>query len=83
MVDDDQRTLTLRLDSLWTVGVGVEWQWTPTRSVTANLSYIQLGDAPVTTPSIPGIGSVTGIYTDRGTIFLELGMSFGSGPATR
>jgi long-chain fatty acid transport protein len=83
MVADDQRTLTLRLDSLWTVGVGVQWQWTPTRSINANLSYIQMGDAPVTSPSIPVIGSVTGIFTDRGTIFLELGMSFGTGPASR
>jgi len=83
MVDDDQRTLTLRIDSLWTVGVGLEWEWTPTRIVNANLSYIQLGDAPVTSPTIPVIGNVTGIYTDRGTLFLELGMSFGTGTGPR
>ncbi len=83
MIDDDQRTLTLRLDSMWAAGVGVEWQWTPTRIVSATLNYIQMGDAPVTSPSIPLIGSVTGIYTDRGTIFLEVGMSFGTGPASR
>ena len=80
MVDDDQRTLTLRLDSLWAAGFGLEWQWTPTRSVSATLNYLQLGDAPVTSPEIPLIGSVTGEYSDRGTIFLELGVSFGTGP---
>lgn len=83
MVDDDQRTLTLRIDSLWAAGIGVEYQWTPTRAVSATLNYIQLGDAPVTSPSIPLIGSVTGEYSDRGTIYLEVGLSFGDGPATR
>ena len=68
---------------MWAAGVGVEWEWTPTRVVSATLNYIQIDDAPVTSPSIPVIGSVTGKYSDRGTIFLELGMSFGTGPASR
>ena len=83
MIDDDQRTITLRLDSMWVAGVGVEWQWTPTRVVSATLNYIQMGDAPVTSPPIPGIGSVIVRYSDRGTIFLEVGMSFGTGSASR
>ena len=83
MIDDDQRTITLRLDSMWVAGVGVEWQWTPTRAVSATLNYIQMGDAPVTSPPIPGIGSVTGRFSERGTIFLEVGMSFGTGPASQ
>lgn len=83
MIDDDQRTLTLRLDSMWAAGIGVEWQWTPTRVVNATLNYIQIGDAPVTSPAIPGIGSITGQFSDRGTIYLEVGMSFGRGPAGR
>ena len=83
MISDDQRTLTLRLDSMWVVGVGVEWQWTPTRAVSATLNYLQLGDAPLMSPSIPGIGAVTGRYTDRRTIYLELGLNLGTGPASR
>ena len=83
MVDDDQRTMTLRLDSLWVAGVGVEWQWTPTRVLSATLNYIQIGDAPIMSPSIPVIGSASGEYTDRGTIFLEVGLSYGAGPASR
>jgi len=73
----------MRLDSKWAAGVGVEWQWTPTRAASATLNYIQLGDAPVTSPSISAIGSVTGKYTDRGTIFLEVRVSFGAGPASQ
>jgi long-chain fatty acid transport protein len=83
MVADENRTLTLRLDSLWAVGVGLEWQWKPTRAVSATLNYLQLGDAPVTSPSIPLLGSVMGRYSERRTIFLELSMSFGGGPSSR
>ena len=83
MIDDDQRSISLRLDSMWVAGVGVEWQWTPTRAVSATLNYIQIGDAPVTSPSIPGIGAVTGRYSDRSTIFLEVGVSIGKGPSSR
>ena len=77
------QNLTLRLDSFWVAGVGVEWQWTPTRVISATVNYIQLGDAPVTSPSIPVIGSATGRYSDRVTIYLELGMSLGTGSASR
>ena len=83
MVDDDNRTITLRLDSMWGAGIGLEWKWKDNRSLSATLNYIQLGDAPVTSPSIPGIGAVTGSFTDRGTIYLEIGMSWGNGPALR
>jgi long-chain fatty acid transport protein len=83
MIDDDQRTLTLRLDSMWAAGFGVEWKWTPTRTVHATLNYIQIDDAPVTSPDVPIIGGVSGVFTDRGTIYLDIGVSFGGGPAGR
>lgn len=79
MIEDDNRTITLRLDSLWSVGVGIEWQWTKTRALFANLNYMELGDAPVTSPDIPGIGPVTGRYSDRQTIWLQIGIKIGSG----
>ena len=80
MVSNDQRTLTLRLDSMWAAGVGMEWQWTPTRTLNATLNYIEIGDAPVSSPPILGIGQMNGAYTDRGTIFLQVGINFGNGP---
>jgi long-subunit fatty acid transport protein len=79
MISDDQRTLTLRLDSVWVVGIGLGWQWTPTRAINATLNYIETGDAPITSPSIGGIGSVTGAYTDRGTIWLQVSLDIGKG----
>lgn len=79
MVDDANRTLALRLDSIWSIGVGVERQWTPERTVSATVSYLGIGDAPVTTPSIPGLGAVTGEYTSRDMIQIEIGVTFGGG----
>ena len=79
MVEDDKRTVTLRLDAMWAVGVGIEWRWKDNRAISATLNYLQMGDAPVTTPNIPLIGSMTGQFTDRQTIWLQIGMNFGTG----
>ncbi len=76
MIEDENRTLTLRLDSLWSVGFGIEWQLNDRRAITAMINYLQVGDAPVTSPAIPGIGSVTGRFSDRQTIWLQVGMDF-------
>jgi len=78
MIDDDQRGMTLRLDSLWSIGVTAERQWTDSRRVTFGLSYFGIGDAPVTTPRIPGLGSLEGKFTSRDALLLQIGMSFGS-----
>ncbi len=42
----------------------------------ATASYLGIGDAPVTSPTIPGLGSVTAEYTNRDIIQLEIGMTF-------
>jgi long-chain fatty acid transport protein len=78
MIDDDARTMTLRLDSLWSLGIAAEWLWTDSRSVTMSMSYLGVGDAPVTTPSLPGLGSLEGRFTSRNTILFQIGMSWGS-----
>ena len=78
MIKDENRTMMLRLDDMWSVGVGIEWQWTDTRVLNVSLNYIKIGDAPTTSPDIPGFGTVSGRYTDRGTIFLETALSWGS-----
>ena len=78
MVENKQRTMTLRLDSLWSVGAAAEWQWTEKRAIQIGLSYISLGDAPVTTPEISGLGSLSGEYTSRELVFLRVGMSVGA-----
>ena len=77
MVKDDKRTVTLRLDSIWTVALAAEWQWTPHKTLLASLSYMTLDDAPVVTPAIPGIGSSSGKYTERDILILRLAYKFG------
>lgn len=77
MVKDDERSPTLRLDSIWSLGLAAEWQWTDHRQLFASLSYLAPGDAPVNTPSIPGIGSAFGEYSSRDTLLLRLGIKFG------
>lgn len=78
MIDDDDRTMTLRLDALWSAGVAAQWQWTDSRAINISLSYVGLDDAPVTTPSIPGFGSLQGKFTSRDALLLQVGMSWGS-----
>ncbi len=78
MIDDDERSMSLRLDALWSLGVAAEWQWTPTRSVTMSMSYFGMGDAPVTTPSLPVVGSLEGQFSSRDTFLFQIGISFGA-----
>jgi len=77
MIKDDERTFTLRLDSLWGVGLGAEWQWTEDRQVEISAAYIEIGDAPVTGASIPGIGSLSGRYSEREVLQLQIAVKFG------
>jgi long-chain fatty acid transport protein len=78
MIDDDERAITFRLDSVWSVGAAAEWQWTDSRTVKFSLSYLDLGNAPVTTPEIPGVGSLSGEFNSRDAILLQVGMTWGS-----
>ena len=80
MIEDDNRTITLRLDSMWSAGIGLEWRWKDNRTISASLNYLEMDEAPTTSPSIPVVGSIAGRFTDRQTIWLEVGMSLGSGP---
>jgi long-chain fatty acid transport protein len=78
MIDDDERSMTLRLDALWSLGLAAEWRWTDSRRVKMSMSYMGMDDAPVSTPSIPGFGSLEGKFTSRDTLLLQIGMSWGS-----
>ncbi len=78
MIDDDERTMTLRLDALWSLGLAAEWRWTDSRRVKMSMSYMGMDDAPVSTPGIPGFGSLEGKFTSRDTLLFQIGMSWGS-----
>ena len=77
MVDDEDRTMTLRIDEIWTLGVAAEWQWTDSRSLRASVAYIGMDDGPVETPRIPQVGSLQGEYESRDIWQFQIGMSWG------
>ena len=81
-VGRSNRTMAFRLDDMWSLGFGVKWQWRENRTLNVSLNYLTIGDAPVQTPEIPGLGEVTGRYTSRDTLYLRAAISFGSGPAS-
>ncbi len=78
MVEDEKRSLLLRLDRIWSLGAGFEWQWKEDRRLSATLNYLKIDDAPVTTPPVGDVGTVTGKFTKRDTIYLRVGLAFGS-----
>ncbi len=78
MVEDEDRIFTLRLDSIWSVGIAAEWQWTAEKAVEFNFSYMTLGDAPIVSPMIPGLGSVSGEYSERDIFMLRIGLKWNS-----
>ena len=79
MIDDDDRSMTLRLDALWSLGVAAEWQWTEDRTVSMSVAYMGVGDAPVTTGEIQGLGSYVGEFKSRDAWLFQLSTSWGGG----
>jgi hypothetical protein len=57
---------------------GVEWLWQAGRKLSASISYIGVDDAPITTPRLPGLGALSGKYTKRDKLMVEIAMSLGS-----
>jgi long-chain fatty acid transport protein len=59
-VDDDKRTLSIRLDRIFGVGVGFTRRFERDRSLDVNLNLLHMGDAPVDTGFDPVRGRVVG-----------------------
>jgi long-chain fatty acid transport protein len=70
-VDSQNRSFALRLDQVIAVGAGTEYRWGKNRVVAVNLTYYDLGDAPVST-NIPLLGTLSGHYTTNYAIGLDL-----------
>ncbi len=77
-VEDEDRSIILRLDELWGVGVEAEWKWKENRNVLFGLNYLTLGDAPVDAVEIPILGATKGEFTSRDIIMLRIGVTFGA-----
>ena len=68
-IDTQNRSYSLRLDRIAGAGVGAEYRWTPRRTVGVNLSYFDLGSAPVNA-NIPLVGTLSGQYSTNYAIGL-------------
>jgi len=60
-------------------GLGVKWQWRESRVMNASIYCLTIGDAPISSPVIPGLGQVVGRYTRRDTLYFSASLSFGPG----
>jgi long-subunit fatty acid transport protein len=80
MIADDNRTMMLRLDSATSYGIGAEYTTRKGTAITVNLSYLDFGDAPVTSPDLPILGEISGVYTKRDTYYLQVSAAFGGKP---
>jgi long-chain fatty acid transport protein len=69
-VEDENRTFTLRLDEIWGVGVGAEYQWRDDRMLGANLNYYEIGDGPTET-NVPLLGKLAGEFSKREAIGID------------
>ena len=76
-VDDKDRTLAMRLDAMWVVGVGLSYELMEDRSLDLNVNYVNLGEAPVdSSKGLLGRQRIVGETTDPYAILLELAYHF-------
>ena len=74
-VDSQNRSYSFRLDRIIGAGAGAQYRWSKDRVFGANLTYYNLGDAPVST-AIPLVGTISGSFSSNYAIQLDLTMRF-------
>ena len=72
-VDDEYRTASMRIDQMWGVGLGVEYEYRKDRSVAFDLTYVQLGDGKYTAQDVPVVGDIEGKYTTNYALVIGIG----------
>jgi long-chain fatty acid transport protein len=70
-VDMENRSFSFRLDRIWGAGTGALYRWSKNRVVGVNLTYYDLGSAPVST-NIPLVGTLSGEFSTNYAIGLDL-----------
>ena len=75
-IDDEDRSVLLRVDSLWGLGATVEHVRPRGMTISAGVSYLFTGDAEVETRQLPVVGVLSGEYVDRTNWLFELSMSW-------
>jgi long-chain fatty acid transport protein len=71
-IKDENRTFLLRLDRIWGVGAGFRREIGGRGAFSMSLNLFDLGDAPLTTPDLPLVGSISGEYSTHRGATLDL-----------
>ena len=71
-VDDYSRSAVLRLDSMWGLGGSAQYEYENGRVIGANISWIDTGEAPVSTRDLPIVGVIEGASSSHSAILLEV-----------
>lgn len=74
-IKDANRTKALKMDQIFGIGAGFDYQWGKNKIFGLNLNYYDLGDAQIdTNVDIPGLGmgTLTGQYSDHYAIGLDV-----------
>jgi long-chain fatty acid transport protein len=75
-IDDENRSVLLRIDSLWGLGLSADYNRKNGAVISGAISYLFTGDGDVTSPALPIIGVIDGEYTDRTNLLFELSYSW-------
>ena len=75
-IDDANRSIFLRADSLWGLGASIERRRDNGMVIGANVSTLFTGDAPVETPDLPVVGVIEGKFSDRTNLLFEVFVSW-------
>jgi long-chain fatty acid transport protein len=70
-VDTENRSFSFRLDRIAGAGVGADYRWSRNRVVGVNLTYYDLGSAPVNA-NIPLLGTLSTHFTSNYAIGLDV-----------
>lgn len=73
-VDDEDRTLAMRLDSMWAVGAGISYKLEQGRGLDVNATLLNTGESPV--DSDGDIGRIVGETDDPYALLVEMTYHF-------
>ena len=69
-IEDENRTFNFRMDRIWSIGLGAEYEWRDDRILGLNLNYYEFGDAPVEDVD-ENFGTIRGEFTDRYAVGMD------------
>ena len=75
-IDDENRSVLLRVDSAWGLGLSADYTRNNGSVISGAVSYLFTGDGGVSTPQLPIIGVINGEYTDRTNLLFELSFTW-------